>query len=369
MEVLGNLVGLTGNGSVDVSGAAGGGTALIGGDEHGANPAVPDADQTYLGPDATVDADALTLGLGGKVILWGNETTQVYGQISATGGALGGNGGFVETSAANLDARTAPNLSAPHGSLGTWLLDPSDVLITDGDTSDSGFNPSPAFTITSGNPTITQSTLLSALATGNVTIDAGTGSGGTGTIDWSDSNGPVSTDITNLSGLSTLTLKAPGLITLDDVNLSFTGGKVDFAINSSTSSGPVSIQDGTNLSLNGGNFTAYGTGSSNVLNGIAVSNSTINTQGGSIALTGQSGLFTGEGGGNQSGIGVYVDGSTLMTVNSTQQPGVVSGDITITGNGSPGVGITTINNLLGVYITNSTLSVVNGALSRRRLCQ
>ena len=114
MELLGDRVGVMDGGSVNVSGDAGGGTALIGGDEHGANPAIPDADQTYLGPDATISADALTLGMGGKVILWGNETTQVYGQINARGGPQGGNGGFVETSGAQLQAFTAPNVSAAY---------------------------------------------------------------------------------------------------------------------------------------------------------------------------------------------------------------------------------------------------------------
>ena len=126
VEVLGNRVGITDHGVVDVSGDAGGGTALIGGDEHGANPCRHNADQTYLGPDAQVIADALRTGNGGKIILWGNETTQAYGTISAKGGSVSGNGGFVETSAHTLDVQTAPNLSAPHGAMGTWLLDPSD---------------------------------------------------------------------------------------------------------------------------------------------------------------------------------------------------------------------------------------------------
>ena len=191
VELLGDRVGVTGSGRVDVSGSAGGGTALIGGDEHGANAAVPDAEQTYIGPDATIDADALSLGTGGKVIVWGNETTQVYGAITARGGAVGGNGGFVETSAAVLDVQKAVDVSAAKGQGGTWLLDPSDVTISDAVT-DSGFDPAPAFTITSGTVTISQDTLGAALETGNVTIDASTGQGGAGhnhvesTGEWTD---------------------------------------------------------------------------------------------------------------------------------------------------------------------------------------
>ncbi len=65
----------------------GGGTELIGGDYHGLNPDVQDASRTYLGPDASIDADATQNGNGGKVILWSNDGTQFYGSITARGGS------------------------------------------------------------------------------------------------------------------------------------------------------------------------------------------------------------------------------------------------------------------------------------------
>ena len=369
VEVLGNLVGIMDHGSVDVSGDAGGGTALIGGDEHGSNPAIADADHTYLGPDATINANALTLGLGGKVILWGNLTTQVYGQISATGGARGGNGGFVETSGASVDARTAPDLSSFGGTRGTWLLDPSTVTISDA-VQNSGFNMSPAFTITSGVATINQDTLLSALATGNVTIDAGmpsaeNGGDGAGTITWTQSNGAVATDVTNSSDTgSILTLSAPNQITIDDVSLSFTGNKVSMVINSSGSSGPVSIQN-TTLSLNGGSFVAFGTGNSSQTTGVAVSNSTINAQGGSISLTGQ-GTYINEGGGSDSVVtnGVQIENvaGNGVSLNNSLVESTGTGDIALIGDGSPGTGVTAVNDLIGVEIVHSVLSVENGTL-------
>ena len=43
IEVLGNRVAVTDNASLDASGQNGGGTVLVGGDEHGANPAVQNA--------------------------------------------------------------------------------------------------------------------------------------------------------------------------------------------------------------------------------------------------------------------------------------------------------------------------------------
>ena len=59
---------------------------------------IPTASRTYVGPDSTIKADATENGDGGKVIVWSDEITGFYGDISARGGAEGGNGGFVEVS-------------------------------------------------------------------------------------------------------------------------------------------------------------------------------------------------------------------------------------------------------------------------------
>ncbi len=255
VELLGNRVGVTDNGLVDVSGAAGGGTALIGGDEHGSNAAIPDASQTYIGPDATIKADALTLGNGGKVIVWANDTTQVYGKISAQGGAAGGNGGFVETSGAQLQVLTAPDVFAPKGTSGSWLLDPSDVTISDG-SDDSGFTPGAEFTLNSNNVTISQSTLLTALETGDVIINAGSGTGeGSGTITWTQSQ-TGAFNIANPDG-HTLTLDAPVSLTLTGVTITASGsGGLSLVLNTSQDgSGSVSLAN-TTINLNGGDFTA-----------------------------------------------------------------------------------------------------------------
>ena len=103
--LLGAQVGLTGNAVVDASGGAGGGTVLVGGDYQGKNAALPNAQQTFVGKDSVIKADATGLGDGGKVIVWSDRATQVVGAISARGGAAGGNGGFVETSGHYLDMR------------------------------------------------------------------------------------------------------------------------------------------------------------------------------------------------------------------------------------------------------------------------
>src|SRR5476651_1569221 len=131
IELLGQQVGLTGNAKVDASGAAGGGTVLVGGDTQGRNAAVQNAQSSYVGADASIAADAVQTGQGGKVIVWSDQATRAYGSISARGGAQGGDGGFVETSGAYLDvAGIKVSTAAAHGTLGRWLLDPDDITVT-----------------------------------------------------------------------------------------------------------------------------------------------------------------------------------------------------------------------------------------------
>jgi len=133
VHVLGNKVGLIDAAHIDASGDTGGGTVLIGGDYQGMSPEVQNAFRTYVGQDATIKADAVTQGDGGKVIVWADDTTRVYGGISARGGALSGNGGFVETSGkVGLEVTRAPDVRAPQGLGGTWLLDPNDLEIVAG---------------------------------------------------------------------------------------------------------------------------------------------------------------------------------------------------------------------------------------------
>lgn len=130
IQLLGDRVGVLGNALVDASGQSGGGTVLVGGDYQGANADVPNARRTSIDRDVTIKADALDNGDGGKVIVWSDETTRAYGNISARGGKQGGSGGFVETSGHSLDvAGIRVNTGAPNGKSGTWLLDPYDIEV------------------------------------------------------------------------------------------------------------------------------------------------------------------------------------------------------------------------------------------------
>jgi filamentous hemagglutinin family protein len=328
VEVLGNQVGIIDNGLVDVSGDAGGGTALIGGDEHGSNPDVVDADQTYLGPDATITADAFTLGNGGKIILWGNESTQAYGSISAQGGSQGGNGGFVETSAPYLDVQTSPKLSAPQGSGGTWLLDPYNLTISSSSTT--GIEPAAPFALTSGPANLDVTDLQDDLQGTNETVEIDTGSADNGNdagnITW-ESGATLSTSSTMQEpGINngTLILTGPGEILLNGATISGTGS-LNLVLNSTVSAtssdtfGNVVIEDSA-LSLGGGNLSVVGTGrvdstDNTYVDGVNIfGSSQIDAGGGNIFISGQ--VFNTAPTVTGGYFGVFVEDSTVQTSGS-----------------------------------------------------
>jgi filamentous hemagglutinin family protein len=133
VQMVGDHVGLFDESLVDVSGDAGGGTALIGGDAHGNNPAVQDASRTSVGAGAQIHADAGSTGNGGKVVVWSDETTRYAGNITARGGGRSGNGGWVEVSGKeNLGFSGHVDASAANGRVGTLLLDPKNVIVASG---------------------------------------------------------------------------------------------------------------------------------------------------------------------------------------------------------------------------------------------
>ncbi|MDB6011205.1 MAG: hypothetical protein JWL65_3455 [Gammaproteobacteria bacterium] len=239
VQVLGNRVGLTGDAVVDASGQTGGGTVLIGGDTHGNNPTIQNAALTYVGPQAQVDADASHSGAGGKVVVWSDQQTQMYGTISARGGPVGGDGGFVETSSASkLDFTGEVDLRAPRGAAGTLLLDPSDILINSNDSSgDISVAGAAPFTITASNASSVLSTsqLQSELGLGNVTVTTSSGAsaplGGTITVAapvaWTNSNSLT------LAADQDININAPITALAGTLVLSATTGNIAQAINSS----------------------------------------------------------------------------------------------------------------------------------------
>lgn len=192
IDVFGQRVGLLAGAALDASGDQGGGQVRVGGDYQGQNADVPNAARTYVDAAATIRADANQAGDGGRVIVWSDEVTRMHGQISARGGAQGGDGGFAEVSGKqHLEFTGLADLRAPQGAMGTLLLDPQDVTIFRGtlvETSgtfpsaqgllDTKFEP----TTSTGPVLLADSHLNTQLAVGNVIVktNSGVAAGGAG---------------------------------------------------------------------------------------------------------------------------------------------------------------------------------------------
>ncbi|HEY0072607.1 MAG TPA: PKD domain-containing protein, partial [Abditibacteriaceae bacterium] len=129
IHLLGQSIVVDESARLDASGDAGGGTILIGGDARGQGT-VPNAAHTVVARGAKITADALTNGLGGRIIVWSDKETPFEGLISARGGAEGGDGGFVEVSGKeDLNFKGQVDVGAPKGKDGSVELDPLFVVV------------------------------------------------------------------------------------------------------------------------------------------------------------------------------------------------------------------------------------------------
>ena len=176
IQVLGERVTVDGA-ELDASGDAGGGEILVGGDFQGANPEVRNARRTFVGPRARLRADAISDGDGGKVVVWADEATGVYGALSARGGARGGRGGLIETSSKGyLEVLSAAvDAGAPRGPAGEWLIDPRNVEIRNQASSGGSFSGGDFTPDASGDPAapaiVDRNTIEAALNLGtNVSV-------------------------------------------------------------------------------------------------------------------------------------------------------------------------------------------------------
>jgi filamentous hemagglutinin family protein len=170
VELSGDRVGVMAGASIVVSGTKGGGTVLLGGDFQGSGT-VPTAQQIFVGAGATIDARATQTGDGGKVIVWADDTTRYAGHTDVDGGASSGDGGFIEVSGKNhLDFQGTVSAAAENGDVGTLLLDPTDITISNA--ANNNVNGATPFspTVDDGPSNLNVTTLQTALAAANVTV-------------------------------------------------------------------------------------------------------------------------------------------------------------------------------------------------------
>jgi filamentous hemagglutinin family protein len=309
VRLLGNQVGLI-EANVNAVGTSDGGTILIGGDYRGQGT-LPTASVTYVDPTSRLNADAQGTGNGGRVIIWSDETSRVYGSIQARGGATGGNGGFVETSSGGfLDATTAPDVAAPAGQAGTWLLDPHNITIGGGTSTIAG----PPFTAIADDSLLSVAALRTALI-GGATVIVATGTTGTqagditlandfnfdgigsGTLRLEAANNinvnreifdnnPTTPDTLNLFLLADSDNNGEGQLNISPLGRLNTGGGDIVGVGRSTT-GTFGIQLFGPITSDARTITLTGTGATQ---GISIDRSTLTlTGGGSLNLTGTGG--------------------------------------------------------------------------------
>jgi filamentous hemagglutinin family protein len=367
IALLGQRVGLAGDAQVDASGNAGGGSVLVGGDYQGKGM-VPNAQQTYVGADSTIKADALASGDGGKVIVWSDNATRMYGALSARGGARGGNGGFIETSSHNyLDMQGSADTSAAMGKNGTLLLDPSNVYIALDSATAVGAGAGTLLTIplasnifqevlVGADSLLTTGRLTSALSGNDVTVDT-SNSLGTGTgfikvvspVSWTGSHSltlnattDISVDaaITAASGVLNMTagsgsitqtaaIQVASLSATAGTNITLTNSSNQIPIAGLNAGGTAALTTTGNLDLDavtsGGATTLIAGGDISQGGGVLnVGGLNVTTNGGAISLGDTGNLITGTANLTAEG------GAALTAADLTVGSGTVGGATTLT---------------------------------------
>jgi filamentous hemagglutinin family protein len=296
----------------------------------------------------------------GRILLMGDMeygTVNVAGTLDASA-PDGGNGGFIETSAANVNvaAGTRVTTRAVDGQSGTWLIDPVDFTIAAGG----------AAQTTSG---MGADTLSAALDGGNVSIATSATTAGAGDINvnsavsWSANPSTLTLtahrDINfnaaltySGSGAAALTAQATRNIAVGaGVSIASTGtGSLSTVFNSMRTgvSGAITMAAGSSITTNGGNITfgggadpALGFAASQLDDGIQLNGASLISGAGNISLRGK--------GASQ---GIYLRNGAQ--VSST------TGSITLEGTGN-----TVVNSGNGILIAGAStgISTVDGAIS------
>lgn len=359
---------------IDVTGQNGGGEVLIGGNLRGAGNEL-NANYSYLGSNAIIDASAFSNGDGGKIILWSEKGTGFYGRVLARGGSNGGNGGFIETSSrAFLDAQGMVDASAQNGVAGNWLLDPANVTIANATTANGTFN--------GGNPNTFTTTANDAIA--NVATIVGSLNAGTAVTILTTPNGTQNGDINvnsainkTAGGNTTLTLTASnaGAINVNQP-ISSTTGNLAVVLN-----GANAINLGASISTLSGAFSATTVGitgsilqsAGNISTGTGsrtfvvptTSSGSIGTAGVPIATTGTGTLTltAGSGGVFINNTGSFTLASPTLNTNSALSV-KSSGTLTLPNVAiSTGTGSIDLESLGGTLATVNTLTTTSGNIT------
>ncbi len=351
VTVTGSQIGLLGA-TIDASGSAGGGVIRIGGDAHGSGD-MPHSSATFVDVTSVVRADAIDNGNGGTIIFWGDGALRFFGTATATGGASGGNGGFIETSGHSgltVNPLLVDASAGRGGRAGNWLIDPYDIEITASTDLNFQFTPDGSNTgglfEGTGSPSQISNSAIEAQLLGGTTVTITTAGAGSdpGNI---TVNAPISFTGTPAAELR---LIADGSITF---NAGITATAAPLALTLTSGTG-VSIATGVAIDLFGGTFTSLSTGGSFAM----ASGSSIAAGGFAITQTGDATII---GSGAVQFTAVSVSGNMSVT-NS-------GGDITLASGGSFAVDgnltatTTTANDSINLRFASGTQPIILGTIA------
>ncbi|MFH0731300.1 MAG: filamentous hemagglutinin N-terminal domain-containing protein [Candidatus Omnitrophota bacterium] len=279
-------------------------------------------DTVALSSGSLTTANAGSNGTGGKVIAYspGSALFRKDAKIEVKGGAVSGDGGFVEVSGKEyIEVDGTADRKAPNGEAGLLLIDPTSITINDGGVDDptwTGNDFAPTGAPRPGN-LIDIDTLEAHLDNGHTTITTTSGQAEAGDITLNA--GRALKDGAAGGSNHNLTLTADDDIVISSA-ITFTGtGNITLDANDA-------VNINANITTTGGDFTSYGTSFSNA--------ASIKTNGGDAAINNTSTVTIG-------GIGIDTTGAQGGDI-SFSDPGSLwlssylvtdGGDITVDGGG------------------------------------
>jgi len=314
-------------GAIDALIEQGGAVRADGGLVYLTAKAAGDLASTVINHTGVTEAKTLATGEKGQIYLLGgmeSDRIVVGGKLDASA-PNGGNGGFIETSAARVNIADGIQITtaATSGTTGQWLIDPVDI------------------TIAASGGNVTGSTLATALQSTSVTLDtagAGTCTGAacsalTGTSGDIFVNDNI--NVVNGSADTTLTLKANrDIVMREGQSISRTGGfklnTVFWADSDATGGGRI---------LTGNANSASSTGTS------------ISSNGGDITLGGGLNLTTGYAKGSNTQSGIAQSGTGVLLAGTALNSG--GGNIVIRGEGADSA-VVSDRNVHGVWFRGGT---------------
>ena len=348
---------------------------LVGGDFQGKNPNVQNAFRTYVGPDATIKADAITNGNGGKVVVWADDVTRFYGNVSTRGGAQSGDGGNVEVSGkGTLDFSGLVVTAAPFGRNGTLLLDPTNIEVING----GGASVANVSLFANANFGGCVNIVAACSAISPATIQTTANAGGGTNVTLQATNDILFTDPITIAPAAafpsidlTFAATAGRNITVN-ANISVTGGREPITT-SISKSGIITLDAGNAITVanavtiaatGGGTVLIFNNESQNAkgqVNLTAGAGGITLTGSGAVSATGGTSTFTGSAGGNAT-ISITTTGLTggsLQTNGGTGAAGQ-SNSTTPTAGSAGGVASITANSTATLTVTGATLTTTGG---------